>query len=705
MSKTHAGWVFFVFAIVALAVRPLHARPDTPTDPSGLTDAIVIADFEGDDYHGWTATGTALGKAPARGTLPGQMSVEGFLGRGLVNTFLGGDDATGTLTSPPFKIERNAINLLVGGGKFPGETTVELLVDDRVVRSATGPNDQPGGSERLAWKSWNVADLRGKSATIRIVDKRGGSWGHINVDHIVQSDTSLEPKPARRETVATARYLHLPVKNGAPKRRMKFTVDGKIIREFEIELADGSPDFLVFSDLAAYRGQMLTIEADSPPASLAALAWADVPPDPAGLYREPLRPQFHFTSRRGWLNDPNGLVYHEGEYHLFYQHNPYGREWGNMHWGHAVSPDLVHWRELPIALYPYQFGDWAFSGSAIVDEGDLVAAYTSTGRGECIVRSTNRGRTWTEQLGNPVVKHNGRDPKLVWHEPTKQWIMAVYDEAEGRRSIAFHGSKDLKTWTYLSRIDDFFECPDLFALPVDGNPARTLWVLYAADGRYRLGQFDGKEFHPESGKQQLWHGNFYAAQTFSDMPDGRRVQIGWAQGTTFPGMPFNQQMTFATRLTLRSTSDGVHMYAEPVEELASLRKRTHTRPDQKLTKESSPLPGLSGDLFAIRLDLEPGKSGSAGLTVRGLPITYDAKSHKLSCGAISAPLEPINGRIRLQILVDRASVEVFGNDGRVALSVGYIPPAENKSLVLFAKEGEAHFRSLVIDELNSIWTR
>ncbi len=130
----------------------------------------------------------------------------------------------------------------------------------------------------------------------------------------------------------------------------------------------------------------------------------------------------------------------------------------------------------------------------------LVLAYTSTGRGECIAYSNDRGRTWTEFDGNPVVKHEGRDPRLLWHAPTKRWVMAVYDEAEGRQSIAFHTSPDLKTWTFASRIDGFFECPDLFELPVDGEPDRKLWVLYAADGQYMLGQFDGKAFHPDGGQ-------------------------------------------------------------------------------------------------------------------------------------------------------------------------------------------------------------
>ena len=216
-----------------------------------------------------------------------------------------------------------------------------------------------------------------------------------------------------------------------------------------------------------------------------------------------------------------------------------------MHWGHAVSRDLVHWTELPIALYPSEYGDWCFSGSGVVDRRNtsgfgsatrrpLVAAFTSTARGECIVFSNDRGRTWTEYEGNPVVRHAGRDPRLLWHEPTKRWVMAVYDETAGARSIAFHSSPDLKKWSFESRIDGFFECPELFELAVGGDACSRLWVLYGADGEYRLGNFDGHRFTPETGKLRLWHGNFYASQTFSDTPDGRRIQIGWGKASRFP---------------------------------------------------------------------------------------------------------------------------------------------------------------------------
>ena len=534
-------------ASLLLQVHSCHAadRPD-----------VLIADFEGTNYGAWRTTGDAFGPRPAQGTLPNQMKVDGFLGKGLVNSFYGGDASTGSLSSPPFKIERTHIQFLIGGGKSPGKTCMNLLLDGTVVRTATGPNDKPGGSEHLDWQSWDVADLLGKTVSLEIVDQATGGWGHINVDQIIQTDRPLPAllANAQRKFQAQKRYLNLPVKNGAAKRRLSLLVAGHTEREFEIELANAEPDFWVFLDLAPFAGKEIVLNADHLPEDsqgLKSIVQRDTIKGAEDLYHEKLRPQFHFSSRRGWNNDPNGLVYSQGEYHLFYQHNPFGWDWGNMHWGHAVSADLVHWKELPIAFYPKRFGDWAFSGSAVVDkqntagwktgsEDVLVAAFTSTARGECIGYSNDRGRSWQEFAGNPVVKHNGRDPKLIWHAPTSKWVMCVYEEIGKTQNIAFYTSPDLKTWEFQSRIEGFFECPDMFELPVDGarasgsgsSPSRlkTKWILTAGNSDYMLGHFDGNKFTPETSKLLGHRGRgFYAAQTYSDIPDGRRIYVFSAQ--------------------------------------------------------------------------------------------------------------------------------------------------------------------------------
>ena len=695
---------------------------------------ILIADFEGTDYGGWKVTGEAFGPGPARGTLTGQMQVSGYRGKGLVNTFFKGDGSTGTLTSPAFKIERKYLCFLLGGGAHPGKTCIDLLSGGKVVRTATGPNDRPGGSEALAWEAWDVGDLGGKTVTIRIVDQARSSWGHINIDHIVQSDTKRQapkPVPAERKILITKRYLHLPVGAGVRGQRMRCTLDGRVLREFGIPLAVGEPNFWVFCDVSAWKGKTIQIEMDrSPggPKALASIKQSDEVPDAKGLYKEKHRQQFHFSSRRGWNNDSNGLVFYKGEWHLYYQHNPYGWKWGNMHWGHAVSKDLVHWKELPIAIYPFKFGDWVFSGSAAVDwdntggfktgdEDVIVAAFTSTGRGECIYYSNDRGRTFTNYKHNPVVKHSGRDPKIIWYTPPDargrtdgrrvgHWVMAVFDQKGKSRGIAFHTSSDLKTWTLASRIDGYFECPEIFEIALDSDPAKSKWVVYGADGNYAVGGFDGKTFTPDhEGKRRFHTGNcFYASQTFTDVPtsDGRRIQIAWGRIAT-PGMPFNQCMLFPVELSLRTTDEGPRLFAVPVREIATIHGKKRTWKDQPLADGKDLLAGVSGELFHIRGEFEPGDAKKITLTLRGTAVTYDVAKAEISCRGRRAALKPVGGKVRIEVLLDRTSVEIFGNDGRVYMPIGAIASDEDRALALAATGGSAKAVSLDVIELKSAW--
>ena len=681
---------------------------------------LLVADFEGDAYPlGWTTTGTAFGKGPAKGALPGQMAVSGFQGKGLANSFLGGDDATGTLTSAEFKLEHKYLNFLIGGGKNDGKTCINLLVAGKLVRTATGPNDKPGGTEHLDWHTCDVTDLAGKLATIQIVDEQKGGWGHINVDHIVQSDKKKQAEPFTTEFTIAKRYLHLPVKTGAPIRRMKFTVGKEIVREFDIELdTSAKPQFWAFAEVEAFKGKKLIVEVMLPADSrIPGFAESDDVPDAEKVYREKHRPLFHFTSRFGWLNDPNGLVYHDNEWHLFYQHNPFGVNWGNMHWGHAVSPDLVRWKELGIGLYPKKYGDMAFSGSAVVDKTytsgwgtkdkpPLVLAFTSTARGECIAYSNDKGRTWTEYDKNPVLKHAGRDPKLVWYEKGKHWVMAVYDEFQGKQWIAFHTSPDLKTWTFASRIEGFFECPDLFEM-VAGKEAK--WVLYGADAKYLIGDFNGTEFKPDfKEKKQLWYGNFYAAQTFDNA--SRRVQIGWSNGVTFPGMPFNQQMSVPVNLHLYPADAGqpAHLRALPVEGVEKLHEG---KPVYQVTNQPAVLVpdaltlGDNLDTFDIELLIDVEQKGGFSLDLRGTKLVYDPAKKTLTCKDVTAPVV-VDDRLRLiylRILVDRGSVEVFAN--RVAMSIAAIPDEKNRKLKLIPQGGTIRIFQGWVYRMKSAWEK
>ncbi|MGQ9632389.1 MAG: glycoside hydrolase family 32 protein [bacterium] len=526
------------------------------------------------------------------------------------------------------------------------------------------------------------------------------------------------------------RYLNLPVKNGAPKVRMSFLAEGKKVREFEIELADGTPDFWVFSDVGAFEERTLTIEAEGekiPAGALESIAQSDAIEGAESLYKEKHRPQFHFSSRRGWNNDPNGLVYYKGEYHLFYQHNPYGWRWGNMHWGHAVSTDLVHWEELPDALEPDERGT-IFSGSGLVDwnntagfqtgdENVLVNVYTSAGgtsersKGKPFVQSiaysNDRGRTWTKYERNPVLGHivgSNRDPKVIWHEPTRKWVMALYlDEND----YALFSSPDLLRWERLCTITipGASECPDIFELPVDGDPQNKSWVFWAANGSYLLGHFDGRTFVQEGDVHRCnWGGDSYAAQTWSDIPpeDGRRIQIAWLR-VDLPGMPFNQQMTFPCELTLETTSEGIRLFSRPVKEIEKLHGKKHSRRNVNLAPGENPLSQISGELFDIRAEFEVGEATGFGFAIRGIPVAYDVRRGVLSCQAKTAPLFPVDGKIRLQILVDRTSIEIFGNDGRIAMPIGVIPEDGDRSLEVYTEGGITLVNSLEVYELRSIW--
>ncbi len=519
------------------------------TPPSG---DVVIADFEQPTYELWVTTGTAFGPGPAQGTLPNQNPVSGYSGSGLVNSYYGTDTSTGTLTSPPFIITKPFINFLIGGGSIPGQECMNLIISNVVVKTATG-----GNSEALATQQWDVSAYLGQTARIQIVDSATGGWGHVCVDQITFSDTALPS--LSRDLIITNNLLNLPVQNSAAMRRVTVTVAGQPVRDFNIRLSTGgAPDWWAFVDVSEFTNQTATLSVSSLSSindGFYAIIQTNGIVDGTNLYQETLRPQLHFSTKRGWLNDANGMVYHNGKYHLYYQHDPF--DWnggGQKWWGHAVSTDMVNWVEVQEGLYVHSYGDDVYSGSAIVDTNNtggfktgtndvIVAAFTSTARGECIDFSNDGGLTFTEITNNPVVVHNGRDPHLFWYAPFNYWVMAVYD-ATGGDGISFYSSPNLRQWTYRSKINGYFECPDIFQLPVDGNTNNLMWLLCDASTGYQLGQFNGVTFTPSTSKLPGNSGSaFYASQTFTSMAPGdkRLVRIGWAIIAT-PGMPFNQMV-------------------------------------------------------------------------------------------------------------------------------------------------------------------
>ncbi|NQT39733.1 MAG: glycoside hydrolase family 32 protein, partial [Planctomycetes bacterium] len=388
-------------------------------------------------------------------------------------------------------------------------------------------------------------------------------------------------------------------------------------------------------------------------------------------------------------------------------------------WSHAVSPDLVHWREMPIAILPDKLGA-IFSGSGVVDvantagfgttdEKTLVLVYTSAGRpfSQSISYSNDRGRTWTRYEGNPVVPNQGlmtseRDPRVFWYEPTRKWVMVLYV----KRGVArFFTSDDLKKWTHASDFTDrpFHECPDMFELPVDGDKTKTKWILHDAPFNYSVGTFDGKKFTPEAGPFRGDFGrNFYAAQTWTNTP-GRCIQVAWMNGGRYPDMPFNQQMSFPCELTLRTFPEGIRLCREPVKEIEALRTKRHGFADKLLKPGDNLLKGIEGELFEITAEIELAGATSFGLRAGGEAIDYHVARKTLTAVGAKAVLEPIDQRIKLHVLLDRTSLETFANDGKLSMSSCFLADPEKRSLEIYTVGGDIHVVSLKVYELKSSW--
>lgn len=455
-------------------------------------------------------------------------------------------------------------------------------------------------------------------------------------------------------------------------------------------------------------------------------------------FDERFRPQFHFTPEMNWQNDPNGLVFYDGEYHLFYQYNPNGNEWGYMHWGHAVSNDLLHWEHLPIAIFPDNESKdkeicTAFSGSAIVDDKNLlgkqegsvktlVAFYTSQKCGQRIAYSNDKGRTWKKWEGNPIIpfdeKDDARDPKVFWHHESNKWVMVLYrkqSDDEKSKGISFYTSDNLIDWKWQSHINGFFECPDLVKLNVTNRPEEFKWVLFDGDGSYFIGAFDGKTFTPESAKIKSDMGeNYYATQTWSNIPenDGRTIQIAWMRGGEYPAMPFNGQMSIPCEISLSKFSFGYKLVRKPVKEIEKLQTKHYEWEDKLLIPgiNENKTKSVSGDCFRIIGEFDLKTSDSFGFLVRhgkknaGTEIQYNVKRGILSVLNSSVPVVAVDNKVKLEILIDRTSIEIFANDGQTVIS-NCFTPASGKDMILYTTGGELGVVKLEVFELESIYKK
>ncbi len=479
---------------------------------------------------------------------------------------------------------------------------------------------------------------------------------------------------ASRELPVTEQWLWLPVGNQEPEGTLTLYEGENPVKQCQIRLS-ATPQWFACMDVSAFRGKTLRLVADGMSeacsAALEKICLRDTEPKP--LEEEASwRPLIHFTPRRGWNNDPNGLVYFQGEYHLFFQHNPYGVTWGNMHWGHAVSRNLFQWNELGDVLEPDALGAM-FSGSAVIDhentagfgKGAMVLIYTAAGNPfvQCIAHSMD-GRHFTKFDGNPVVPcqtDGNRDPRVFWHEPTRRWIMVFYVQRPGpRHTVEFWGSPNLREWSKLSDVQGqegagfLYECPDFFELAVEGR-TETRWVLMAANGEYAIGRFDGVRFHMESGPHEGFRGEaLYAAQTFNNEPEGRRIILYWLRCAAPSSAPFNQGMSLPHELKLKSTPAGIRLVHEPM--------LPPNLPLISVTEANQKAEGTSvGEAFACRIHVED--ATRFDLRRKGIHATYDPERKEVVVNGKGCPWPLETVGLDMLLIVDRLCVELFSADG------------------------------------------
>jgi len=576
-----------------------------------------------------------------------------------------------------------------------------------------------------------------KSIGYSVMSTRFLSYATANT---LSADTPKPLKPHEKEFTVSAKYLILPIQNKGMKGNLKLHIDGKTVLDFGLVLATSPEkvDWYAFFTIEHDKGKNARVVASTATEEgFALVKQSDTIPGEKDFYKERLRPQFHFTSKTGWLNDPNGLIYYKGEYHMYYQHNPVALPWGNMTWGHAVSKDLVHWKEQPKVLFPDAKTGACFSGAAFIDrknqlglksgkEDVLVAFYLRTKIGLCLAYSNDRGQTMTDYEGNPVLTHQGAridTPRPFWYEPTKRWIAPTYDfftDKNGKklRAVGFYSSENLKDWKFESRVeqdkwgDELCGCVDFFQLPVDGDPENKKWVMIMIDGSYIVGTFDGHTFYTLTGKPAVTkdrvrslviQGHYYATMTWENVPNDRRVQITWMKGPGPGGMPFNQQMTAPSELTLHSTADGPRLRMNPIKELETLRTKTHEWNNVVLKAGENPLSELKGDLFDVEVEFQPAADSETVFDMRGIKVVYNAETQTLTSNGKSTKLKPLNGVISLRILLDRTSIEVYGNNGRVYIPHVVFPKENNLSLGATCSKGQVKANYIRVHELKSSW--
>lgn len=527
------------------------------------------------------------------------------------------------------------------------------------------------------------------------------------------------------------KYLILPVNTDVRNKKVLFTAeDGTLLMEYDVHLDTINPRYFSYVNVERFIGQNTEVTVE-PEAQFDCL-FADEIPD-EGLYRENDRPMIHFSTRCGWSNDPNGLFFANGVYHLFYQHNPVAPVWGNMHWGHAVSRDLVHWLELDDALFPDDMGT-IFSGSAYVDSENagglkqengcdpILLYYTAAGNTsrmsggkeftQCLAYSLDNGQTFRKYEKNPIIEHiraDNRDPKVSWAPELGKYVLALYLE---EHEYLLMVSDDLLHWREFQHLTlgEDSECPDFYPLSVEnGTEEERLWVFSGASDYYSVGNLSKHGFEPVQGTRRYYIGEWdsYAAQTFS-FPDSRtcgsvydrRLRIAWDR-MHMPDSPFENQMGFPCEVTLAHVNSIYRLRTLPIREIETLYEET---------LENQPIAVKEGHPFTIQLvrsayDISIRASRLVNdftVTIFGVTIQFLPQRNVLKLGKNTIPLSYTGSPCDVRILIDTAGVELFA-DGGLVYSALAIPADFGMSYLRVEVVSAVSGLEITVHKLKSIW--
>lgn len=512
------------------------------------------------------------------------------------------------------------------------------------------------------------------------------------------------------------KYIVFPVSRSASVKKVCFFDGDELVLDLDIGIAADDAEEYMYYNIERFKGKTLRMECI--PETDFDIGLSDCMPE--DTEKDIYRPLVHFSARRGWINDPNGLVYHNGVYHMFFQHNPVGTVWGNMHWGHAVSRDLINWEQYDDVLFPDERGSM-FSGSAIADRKNLlglndgesnamVLFYTAAGDTsllsagceyvQCMAYSTDNGRTFVKKE-TPVVESTvfeNRDPKVIYCEDISQYVMALYLKSD---KYILLKSENLTEWEKLCDIvlEGDSECPDFYPLPLNGNVKDIRWVFTGANDRYVIGHFENAHFVSDTGVRTLEQGNLaYASQTWSDAPCGRRIRIMWNR-FEIPSKRFNGCMTVPCEMSIKETDMNMYLAAYPVAEFKKLYADSICIPDMVLGKNEEYVRGVECGAYDILFDTD--KYSIFEISVFGMKITVNGKNGTVECGTDRAEIYGGTDRIGIRIITDTNGVELFANGGVTYLVSGMTADMNLPELTVRTAKNTARIENLSINRLKN----